>query len=575
MNTKTIVLLSGFVFATAATNCGQVGIGPCLSCPLFTRITTGDVATETGDHIGVAWGDYDNDGYIDLFLAKAFGQNNALFRNNRDGTFSRITTGDIVNDGGDARACAWGDYDEDGYLDLIVANTGEFNFLYKNNHNGTFTRITAGTAGPVANTTARFVQPSWADYDNDGWLDLFVSAGGTFSSQNNFLYRNTGTGSFEQVTVVNVGNDIAASFGGAWADYDGDGRIDLFVANGSGQRNFLYRNTANGTFTKTTNSVVTQAAPNFTGGAWADCDNDGDLDLFVSNWSNVGGAFVGHNFLFRNDGSGVFTPLTGAEAGPIVSDVSASTGSAWGDYNNDGWIDLFVCNEGGPGFNYLYRNNGDGTFSRIPPTWDQDVGDYFEGCAWGDYDNDGFLDLMVTGALGTPNLLYRNNGNFNRWLTLKLEGSASNRSAIGAKVRVQALVFGTNLWQTRQISGDAGENSQNDLRAHFGLGNATNTTVVRVEWPSGIVQELRDAAVNKIHTLKEPPKLTVVGLGEAGELRLNLQGGRAWPYTIEYSTNLAHWRWLTNFTATDLLTPITDPGAISAPARFYRAWEGD
>src|SRR5206468_516040 len=233
------------------------------------------------------------------------------------------------------------------------------------------------------------------------------------------------------------------SRGSAWGDYDNDGFLDLFVSNEQGQNNFLFHNNGDGTFGKiVSGSIVNDGGASY-GCAWGDYDNDGFLDLFVAN-------------LYHNDGNGAFTAITN---GAIVNDVDYSWSPAWVDYDNDGFLDLFVANgpASGAGQNdFLYRNNGDGTFTRI--TTGSIVNDNAsgDGCAWGDYNNDGFVDLFVSNLNGQNNLLYRNDGNSNNWLTVRCIGQRSNRSGIGTKVRLKTEVNGQSRWQLREISGGSG-----------------------------------------------------------------------------------------------------------------------
>ena len=191
----------------------------------FIKTIAGAVVTSGGSSRGCAWGDYDNDGYIDLFVSNERGQNNFLFHNNGDGTFAKVASGKIVSDGGYSTACAWGDYDNDGYLDLFVPNNNETNFLYHNNRDGTFTKIATGR---VVTDGGSSFGSAWGDYDNDGYLDLFVAN----QNQKNFLYHNNGDGTFTRVTSGQITTDVGYSWGAAWADYDNDGFLDLFVANG-------------------------------------------------------------------------------------------------------------------------------------------------------------------------------------------------------------------------------------------------------------------------------------------------------------------------------------------------------
>ena len=215
------------------------------------------------------------------------------------------------------------------------------------------------------------------------------------------------------------------------------------------------------------------------------------------------------NFLFQNNGDGTFTKITD---GAVVTD-SYGFGCAWADYDNDGWLDLFVNRgvSGGVGKdNAIYHNNGDGTFTPVTEGSLVHDGGQGKGCAWGDYDNDGFQDLFVAnGGFVVPihnqlNFLYHNDGNANNWLTIKLFGTASNRPAIGAKVRVLARIGGRLLWQLREVSGGGNYGSQNDLRASFGLGDAGRVDTLHIEWPSGARQEFRNVGANQFLTIIEP-----------------------------------------------------------------------
>jgi|GEM_PF-266514 len=225
----------------------------------FTRITQDPVVTEAGAAIGCAWGDYDNDGWLDLFVAYGAGQNNRLYRNNRDGTFTRITTGEIVNDGGESVTCAWGDYDNDGWLDLFVANRSGNNFLYHNNSGVTFTKVVSGSVVSDGGESNGCV---WADFDNDGWLDLFVS---NWSGNSNFIYRNNGDRTFTRITTGEIASLAAQSIGCAAADYNGDGFVDLFVANAGGSGSYLFRNVPNANNWLKIRCIGTSACPLPTG----------------------------------------------------------------------------------------------------------------------------------------------------------------------------------------------------------------------------------------------------------------------------------------------------------------------
>lgn len=544
------------ILATTAT----IGLGQAT----FTKITTGAIVTDLGQSWGCAWGDYNNDGNLDLFVTSSEqGTGNFLYLNNGDGTFTAISTGSIVTDGGTATGCVWGDFDNDGWLDLFVANgklSARPNFLYRNNGDGTFANITSGN---IVEDIIVSLAGAWGDYDNDGYIDLFA---GNDVPGTDALYRNNGDSTFAAITSGSIVEEGGASVPAAWADYNNDGLLDLFVGNDDGA-NSLYRNEGNGTFTKITSGSIVEDEAISIGCAWGDYDNDGFQDLFVSN----GGAPAEQsNVLYHNKGDGTFESVT---SGSIVTDVSHFAGSTWGDYDNDGFLDLFVCRYSGEG-NALYHNNGDGTFTSMTEGSVVNDGGNAVGCAWGDYDNDGFLDLFVAnGALtneSQSNVLYRNNGNANRWLKIKLVGTVSNRAAIGAKVRLKATIGGKSASQLREISTGSGYAGQNTL-AHFGLGSATNIDLVRIEWPSGLVQEIPNVAVGQLLTVIEPPRLNALDPLPDGSFRLSLIGGIGFSYEVQTSTDLGNWAVRTRLTNTERTVIFKETSPADGSQRFYRA----
>jgi hypothetical protein len=269
------------------------------------------------------------------------------------------------------------------------------------------------------------------------------------------------------------------------------------------------------------------------GASWGDYDNDGDLDLFVGN----AGANE-NNSLYRNDGGGSFGAIT---TGDIVNDGGHTVGSCWGDYNNDGDLDLFVANAIAQ-VNYLYQNNGDGTFTKITSGDIVTEPSHSFGCAWGDYNNDGSLDLMVAnGGVHSrrTNLLYQNNGNANNWIHFQCVGTSSNEDAIGAKVRVK-----TTEWQMREVSSQSGCFSQNSLILEFGLGSAVSVDSVVVEWPSGLVERWGGAeipSVNQVVRVEENVGLGVVGIeGWAGLAPGGIRLTQNYPNPFRPSTRIGY-----------------------------------
>jgi hypothetical protein len=376
---------------------------------IFTDVGASAGVNDTGLGRGVAWGDYDSDGDLDLYLTNDGA--NRLYQNNGDGAFADVASSSGVGDSGDGYGVAWGDYNNDGALDLYLANEGSANRLYHNNSDGTFTDI-AESAG-VADAGGGAV--TWEDYDNDGALDLYL----TIEGSANLLYRNNGDGTF---------TDIAESMG---MDDTESGR----------------------------------------GFAWGDYDNDGDLDLYIA---NVGST----NLLNRNNGDGTFTDVA-ASAG--VDDTGNGKGVAWGDYDNDGDLDLYVSNEGSA--NLLYRSNGDGTFTDIAESAGMaDIGNG-QGIAWGDYDSDGDLDIYLVNS-GSANRLYRNNQDDANFLLVRPLDAAGRFNRHGTMVHVfQAGT--TTLIGVRTIDGGSSYMSQNAYDVHFGL-DASGTYDIQVTFSGGI-----------------------------------------------------------------------------------------
>ena len=266
----------------------------------FTRITDAVFAQRLGDWRSINWVDYNNDGWLDMFISQGpqAGANNALFKNNKNGTFTAVTGDPIVSDGAPSDGATWGDMDNDGDLDCFVVNWyGVNNLFYLNNGNGSFTQITSGT---FVNDGGYSETASWGDYDSDGFLDLYVS--NSDGTNRNFLYHNEKNGTFSKITSGALTTDAFQTRSVNWTDYDNDGDIDLFVTNEGGQNENLYRNDGGGSFTKITASPIVTDVGNTMSSSWGDMDNDGDLDLFLANDRSG-------NALFRNDGNGNFTKM--------------------------------------------------------------------------------------------------------------------------------------------------------------------------------------------------------------------------------------------------------------------------
>jgi enediyne biosynthesis protein E4 len=518
--------------------------------PTFTKITEGSPVTDLGCSWGAAWGDYDEDGYPDLFVARNNLGHAAVYRGQPDGSFATVP--DLpFSDSLDAWASgAWADFDKDGRQDLLVTRfDNRPTHLYFNNGDGGFNSLPLNTAA------------NWgialADYDRDGLLDVLFSTGVTANgSAPAILYRNDSQRGFVRMNSAEVGPLVTlATFGAAiWVDYDDDGWMDVYAPHWQGP-SVLFRNDGTGRFVSVRNAV-TQAAQSIAG-AWGDYDNDGRLDLCAVSWGSPAQ-------VYRNLGNGEFER---ADIGVTLSDHYAS--AYWIDYDNDGLLDLFVA---GQGNNALYRQSGQGTFTRIRlGSLANEVpvnGALSYSALWFDYDNNGFLDLYVSNgddprSITTANFLYRNNGNDNGWLKVKLIGTTSNREGIGAKVRMLPLGRG-QLWQRRDISGGDGYNG-NQLYAHFGLGSATSVKTLRIEWPSGIVQELQNIPAKQTITVIEP--CLQAAFDDAGAFRIAVTCDPHRSYGLEVSTDLVEWTNVAHFTeGSGVYTENLPP----TQRRFYR-----
>jgi len=487
----------------------------------FTRQSGSVPGTDRGASRSVNWVDVNNDGYPDLFVSNGLegGQNNQLYINNGpDSSFSfqKVFSAPIVLDDAPSDGSSWGDIDNDGDLDAFVVNWyDENNLLYRNNGDGTFVQA----VGEVPVSDGGYSETCvWGDADNDGDLDLYVTNSGspTIGARPNFLYLNNGDGTFARVTTGTIVTDASYSRGASWIDYDMDGDVDMFVVNERNQANQLYKNllVENGVLSFdriTTGALVTGGASSWSP-SWGDFDNDGDEDLFVANgWPN------GQNDkLYVNNDDGIFTAVT---TGPVVTDGAFSGCGAWGDYDNDGDLDLFVTTgySGSPTANLLYRNQlietGTATFELVT-TGDivTATGDSY-GTAWEDYNNDGFLDLFVARTMNEDqqNLLYRNDAtNGNHWLRIRTQGTVSNRTGIGARISVKAVIGGSPVWQSRTIMGQTGYCGQS-LIAHFGLGDAVQADSVLVLWPSGVIDVYTGVSADALIDAEEGQTVSVEG----------------------------------------------------------------
>jgi enediyne biosynthesis protein E4 len=515
---------------------------------------------------GCAFLDYDNDGWMDIFIlsgTKMEGSpksaTNRLYKNNRDGTFTDVTDHAGLHDVGWASGVCVGDYNNDGFEDLFCTYFGQ-NKLYRNNGNGTFTEVTQ-QAG-LWNDTPRFgAGCTFLDYNRDGNLDLFVSNYVEFDikrvpkpGQNidctwkgipvecgprglphgvHSLYRNNGDGTFTDVSVPSGISALRGSYGmsAVAADFDEDGWPDIFLACDS-TPSLLFMNNRDGTFRE--EGVIRGVALSENGEEQAgmgigvgDYDLDGHLDLFKTHFSEDTSG------LYHNDGKGNFTDVTRmARIG--VENRYVCWGAGIVDLDNDGFPDIFMVS----GSVYpelertlpqypnktprvVFRNLGNGTFEELMDEAGPGVSAAHcsRGCAFGDFDNDGDLDILIVNLNEPPSLLRNDVRGSNHWLKIKLVGTKSNRSAIGARVVVRYGKKG----QVQEVLSQSSFYSANDSRLHFGLG-AEKTADVAIRWPSGLREELKDVAAGQLIVVKEGSGIVVAEPWFAGRARSGTRG---------------------------------------------------
>ena len=495
---------------------------------------------------GVAVFDYNNDGLLDIYVVNGaripsmdksdprfF---NRLYRNDGNGKFTDVTEQAGVKGEGYGMGVAAADYDNDGNVDLYIAGVNR-NQLFHNNGDGTFTDVTAkaGVAGihPTLGKTFS-ISAGWFDYDNDGRLDLIVinyirwspdkepackvnnirsyCAPDAYEGEPNILYHNNGDGTFTDVSAASgIGKMVGKGMGVAFADYDGDGFTDVFVSNDT-YRNFLFHNNGNGTFTE--NAIVSGVAYNENGKSIAgmgtdfrDMDNDGRPDIFVV-------AMIADTFpLFRNTGKG-FSDITNVSGVARASNGVTAWGAGSADFDNDGNKDLFAACASildnseeidhlpSKLPNMVLRNLGNARFENVSA----DAGASFRvprahrGIAFGDLNNDGRMDVVVT-SLNEPVEIFMNRSPAtNHWLLVRLVGTKSNRDGLGAKIK---LTPAGGPVQYNHATTSLGFSAASDKRVHFGLGTASKIEKIEITWPSGIKQTLTGIAADQVLTVKE------------------------------------------------------------------------
>lgn len=505
---------------------------------------------------GVAWFDFDNDGWLDLFFVNGTRLNGfpkgseptaKLYKNNRNGTFTDITKQAGLARSGWGQSVCVGDYDNDGFDDLFITYYGK-NALYKNNGNGTFTDV-SDRAGVAGTKTRWGAGAAFLDYDKDGKLDLFVAnyidldlktaptpetgpclykgvmvACGPpgLEGGKNILYHNEGNGTFTDVSekAGMLKTNGTYGLGVLTADFDNDGWTDIYVADDSAPA-ILYHNNKNGTFT----DVATEAGCAYSGDgkpqagmgvSAGDFDGDGMLDIFKTNFS--GDTSTLYRNITKSGGALTFDDVT-FTAGIGLNTRWLGWGCGFFDFDNDSWLDILLVNghvypevekltteAGYPQRKVLYQNLRNGQFKDITEKIGGAIAEATasRGCAFGDYDNDGDVDVVINPVNDVPVLMRADSTTGNNWLSVRALGTKSNRSGLGARIKLEIETEDKKLRTLMdEVRSGGSYYSQNDLRVHFGLGQAAKVKTLEIKWLSGAVDTIHDVTANQVVVVKE------------------------------------------------------------------------
>lgn len=461
---------------------------------------------------GVSFADIDSDGDADIIVTNGYDvssgepapQDNRFYEN-RNGTFVAMDMPGLNEIEGFGSGSAWADYDNDGDLDGFLSNQrDQRNYFVKQiEADGAVRRFESMETPPLTTDAGWSYSVAAADADNDGFVDVYVSNGGLGHSGVNYLYRNEGGERFLKIEDQPPATDDQPTGGASWADYDNDGDQDLFVANRAPNnpdlnRLALYRNDGGFNFTRVDEEAFAEDPILPMSAALGDVDNDGDLDLYAGNLSGLA------NTLYENLGDGTFALKDG---GAATREPGFTYAVSFGDLDNDGDLDLVAANWGAA--SHIYLNDGTGKFSRLAPEYYEPSVHYASSVAIADSDLDGDLDILIGNWPNTPgegreeNTLIENGYARGDWLKVSLEGTASNRSAVGARLELRYRQGGEDKMQVREVATHSGWRSQSDLVQHFGLGEGASGLELTIRWPSGEVETAALEGQNRLIEARE------------------------------------------------------------------------
>lgn len=519
----------------------------------FSQVIEKSGIENSGAYGGISWGDYNNDGYLDLLIRDNSG-GYKLYRNNKGLNFTDVTQESGLITTSHATTATFGDYNNDGCEDIFIGNgfdgeTGTPSTLYKNNCNGTFEDVSESAGINKEKLHTRGV--AWGDYNNDGFIDIYISTWGeinfnksesawkliNWKSEPNILYKNNGDGTFTNVTkIAGVGGEakcdkymnfnnkpkrellnenqegknnypgLKSNWQPIWFDYNNDGLPDIYVSH-EVTTNALYKNNGNGTFTDVTEQAGLCQLHSTHGVAVGDYNGDGYLDLYIT------GSL--RNLFYINNGNGTFKEVSEENNTADFGFLGWGVGAL--DYNNDGNLDIYVVNGSSQNtsvkYNYpsrldaLFENDGHGNFKNVSQKAGLFGNDFKTFGAFADYNNDGFTDALILSdpdpniatSPNLPNRLYKNQPNGNHWLTIRLLGTKSNKDGIGAKLIIESQ----GKKQYREVGSGGSLMSQNSPWPTFGLNQASIVDELTIKWPSGSIQTLHSLKTNQILIIKE------------------------------------------------------------------------
>jgi len=545
----------------------------------FADGTLNDIRRFVG---GVACGDYNNDGFTDIYVVRGTIGPNLLFRNAGNGTFQEVGAAAGVNVT-NSIGCgpAFADFSGDGWPDLIIGGVeGTTPRLFRNNGNGTFQDVSLASGVYYARDT---YSCAFGDADRDGDLDLFMTHWGAPQYTGGHFWRNNGNGTFSAwdsgAGFTLFGDDINEyTYTASFADINSDRWPDVLIASDFNTSE-IYVNDGDGTFTNATTSAIDDQFG--MGSAAADYDNDGDLDWFVTSiWDTINEPEPGFvrdgNRLYRNDGAGSFVDVTNAAG---VRHGYWGWAASFSDFNNDGWLDLYHVN----GYKLaphdfdparMFVATGAGNFAERSAELGVADTRQGRGLAVFDFDRDGDLDIFIANNNGPPSFYRNDGGNSGAYATVRLRGDGLNTEAIGARV----IVTAGGVTRLREIHAGSNYASQNPAEAHFGLGNATSISVLRIEWPSGAVDVFNDLPVNRFMTFEEghitsvvepawgDPSGSIAALGAypnpaPGAAAIRVSSAAPLPVTLRLFDGAGRW-----------LRTIEDSRAITGPRELV--WDG-